>query len=161
VVVLIAIPRLAVFRAIRGGSWGRRQVEGVLAVAAARQAGELGGHLHHTVGELLGQLGGDAGVSQGETARACLRVGQIGLRTGVGDKGKVAVHGRVGEDDGVGGTAVEAFFDGPNASRTRDLQEPGVHEHVDVVGNRAAWFADPFCQLSDCHGPLENEVEDQ
>src|SRR5215203_348738 len=50
------------------------EVEGVLTVAAARQTGELGGHLHQTICELLGELGRDAGVSQREPAGACVRV---------------------------------------------------------------------------------------
>ena len=42
-----------------------------------------------------------------------------------------------------------------------DLQHPDVDEHVDVVGDRAAWFADSLGQLGDGHRSFQHEVEDQ
>ena len=141
--------------------------ERVLACAAAWQPGELGRQRHDAIGELVGQFGGNAGVAQGEPAdRSAIRchggcVRQVGFGAGIGDEGQVAVASRIREDDRVRGAAVEALVDGPHPAGRGDLQQPDVDEHVDVVGDRAAWLADPFGQLGHGHRPLEHEVEDQ
>ena len=63
-----------------------------------------------------------------------------------------------GEDPG--GPAVEALFDRPHLSRPHDLEQPGVDQHPDVMGDRALRTIDGRRELANRRRPLQDQLEE-
>jgi hypothetical protein len=66
---------------------------------------------------------------------------------------------RSGVPDGAGRPAVEALFERTHLAGADHLQQPGVDEHPDVVGDAPARSAEALGQFGDAHRTLEDEVE--
>ena len=67
----------------------------------------------------------------------------------------------VADDDRAPGAPVEPLVDGADPAGAYDLEQAGVDEDVDVVGDRRLRPIEGGGQLGDRRCPLEDEVEDQ
>ena len=131
-------------------------------VTGAFERRELLREFDDTIEELRGTLLGDAGVAQRGAHLAGF--GDDGFGLGLGEE--VLAHGAFGcrvvaDDDRAPGASVVPLVDGADAPRAYHLQQAGVDEDVDVVGDRRLRPIEGGGQFGDRRRPLEHEVEDQ
>ena len=129
--------------------------------SATRQLGELHRQSHHPRGELVGALRRDSGMTHREATGAFVPIRHVGFCSGIGDERQVAIGCRVREHDGVRGAAVEPLLDRSHPTGRGDLQQPGIDQHIDVMGDGATWLAYPLRQFGHRHRMLQDQVEDE
>ena len=94
-------------------------------------------------GELLGALGGDAGVAQRGVGPRFLGLEPLEVDLGehVAEERELARRVPV-ERDRARRAPVVALVDRPDAAGPHDLEQAGADQDVDVVGDRSPWPAD-------------------